>query len=258
MNTTPEYQISDLLKFVYGEMNEQELAVYRDQVALDSDLAMTVEGMNKFRADYGFESAAAHLQWLEEQQQDFDLKIDEAIELETVTAATIRPMKWVYVAAAIVVLLIAWVLINDSQEVRTPDELFIAYDSSPPFVLDRSTKSGTEDAYRNLTRWYESRNYEKALIEIERLNRSDSANFDLRFYEAYCYLQTGKIQEALLGFEPFTDQQNHRFTNKAKWYTGLTYLKQGDVDQAKMILKSIAGPDDLVFQANEILKELKP
>lgn len=255
MNTTPEYQINELLKFVYGEMNEQELAACQDQISRDPDLAMTIDGMNKFREDYGFESAADHLQWLEEQQHDFDLKLDESIELEP---ATIRPMRWVYVAAAIVVLLITWVLISDSQEVRTPAELFLAYDSPPPFVLDRSTKSGTEDAYRNLTRWYQAGNYEETLIEIERLNRSDSANSDLQFYEAYCYLQSGKAQEAIQRFMSFTDQQNHRFANRARWYSGLAYLKQGDTDQAIPMLQSISGPDDLVSQANKILKELSP
>lgn len=79
----------------------------------------------------------------------------------------------------------------------------------------------------------------------------------LFLYSGICHLELGDIREAIADFNYIAETAN-LYTEPAKWYTALAYLKAADRDKAVEVLKEISDSGGAYAErAQQILSELE-
>ncbi|MGI9530138.1 tetratricopeptide repeat protein [Lutimonas sp.] len=109
---------------------------------------------------------------------------------------------------------------------------------------------------------YESENYHKAINLFNSVKNPDEAYVD--FYKGLCLMATDKTHEAIEILEPISkmtqlEGKNKDFSEKARWYLALNYVKLNDDTKAKNTLLAIINDNDSNYkkeEATEILNFL--
>ena len=122
------------------------------------------------------------------------------------------------------------------------DKYFMPY---PNMIVGRDD---TGDLYDALAE-YDVGHFQSVIDALDKLPLSDT----VRFYRAQSYLALGSTEEAISDLGGI---DRGIFYELSVWYTGLAFLKAGQVDSAKVYFIKI-GPDDLKYRdANEVLVSL--
>lgn len=82
------------------------------------------------------------------------------------------------------------------------------------------------------------RNFPRAYVSLQRLERAAANNDTLRYLKGYCLLEMGEGATAIRYFEKLEEglpQQQEQL----EWYRGLAYLISGEREQAMVIFKKI-------------------
>ncbi len=167
------------------------------------------------------------------------------------------PMRWIGIAASIVVLLGAVFIWQNNAPINQQDsfqELFIPYPNDY-VTIERGTNQIAKPQRIFLA--YESAQYQEALdllIDYDPV----SANPQLSFYKAMCMLATGKEQAAIAVLEnlpriPAIDP------NAKPWFLGLAYMKIGDKATATKKFQAVLDGKSPYQKTNaeKLLKELQ-
>lgn len=95
-------------------------------------------------------------------------------------------------------------------------------------------------------RLLQERDFSKAYIRLELLERGNPANDTLQFLKGYCLLELGQGREALRYFDPATG--NATWAAYRQWYRALALLSSGRRDEAKTTLEAIRATRGHPFQ----------
>jgi tetratricopeptide (TPR) repeat protein len=102
---------------------------------------------------------------------------------------------------------------------------------------------------------YEQGNYQKALDGFNSILK-DGNDPGVLLLTGNCNLILGNISEAKNNFRVLIKDYKEHDT-QAKWYLSLCYLKEGDVDRAKMMLEELSGTEiSYANKAKELLKRV--
>lgn len=169
---------------------------------------------------------------------------------------SIRPWYLAAIAAAVVLLLIVMI----PQMVRqpaTPGDLYKTHFEALTPGLVRGFAA--QEVYKEAVNAYESQNYDQA---IEKFQMLISDTTFIRKSEAWLfvgisYLAKDKPEEALDALVQVSDTSGH--IDMANWYVALTHLRLDQPDQARIVLKDIAGDSkhEKRARARKILNELE-
>jgi tetratricopeptide (TPR) repeat protein len=159
-----------------------------------------------------------------------------------------------YAAAAVVALLIAVAFLLPGKE--NTDELFAAYFTPYPNVVqpllrgDDAT-AGQAKAFQD----YEQKNYEAAAAGFkELLDIKEEPGILLLLGNSN--LMLGKSEEAEENFITLIKNYDE-FDLQAKWFLSLSYLKSGDTENARKILKELGETEvSYASRAKELLEKV--
>ena len=84
-----------------------------------------------------------------------------------------------------------------------------------------------------------SREFDRAYIQIQKLERNQQSSATLQFLKGYCLLELGEGSEALRCFEKL-EENNPAWEPQLEWYRALGYLLSGDREQARTLFSLIA------------------
>lgn len=91
------------------------------------------------------------------------------------------------------------------------------------------------------------RNFAKAYIRLQRMERKMPQNDTLRLLKGYCLIEMGEGQEALRNFENLED--NHpEWIQYLQWHRGLGHLLMGEKETSKTFFQNIAKQNEHAFQ----------
>jgi len=136
------------------------------------------------------------------------------------------------IAASLVLLMFGWLLLKKPE--LTPEQMASEYIeqnlSNLPVKMDE-----TQDSLELGKRFYNEKRYPEAMaIFVKLIDREPQA---LEF-TGLTALQMNKYEEAISYFEKLS-QNTELITNKGKFYTALTYLKQGNTQKGKQTLQEV-------------------
>ncbi len=102
---------------------------------------------------------------------------------------------------------------------------------------------------------YESNDDLNAILFFKELKAQKNPKY-IDFYLAQSYLGSNQIEKAITHFSTVIEM-NQEFSEKAKWYLALTYLKNSDILKATEQLKEIISEEAYKAQeAKELLKAI--
>jgi len=103
---------------------------------------------------------------------------------------------------------------------------------------------------------YEKGNYKNAISLFSKLQETQT-NLYYVFYKANSYLALENTKEAIPLLQKYI-ASNGTFTEKAKWYLALAYLKNNNIKEAKEILQNIEKEKSYHYEkASQILQIIK-
>jgi hypothetical protein len=135
---------------------------------------------------------------------------------------------WYWVAASLVLLLVAYGVLFYSPPGHSPETLFATYYQPYPNVEQPLSRGNDSPGPFQL---YEQGQYRAALALLDSID-SDAA----LFYSGQCHLALQEPAEALRYFERV---ERGTYTEAARWYAALSALKSGNVTQSQQILELV-------------------
>ncbi len=135
---------------------------------------------------------------------------------------------------------------------RAYAQYFKIYPNTLPLVRGESTTN----LFRQAMMEYELENYSNSLHILKQLLSRESGNETAHFYAGVCQLIAGQPEQAARHFEFILQNPNSKFSDPARWYFGLTLLKQGKIESAQDEFQSIPENSRFKNQSEGILSFL--
>lgn len=164
---------------------------------------------------------------------------------------------WYYAAAASLVGIVLVAKIIMTSFSPTPDQLFEAYFTPYPNMFEptvRSNESATRSLRSDAFHAYEQHNYTKAAeLFNQLLTTKEESGILLLLGNSNLIL--GNIEEAKNNFTTLNNDFDD-LDMQSKWYLSLCYLKSGDVDTARKMLREL-GETEISYatKAKELLNK---
>ena len=243
-------------KFLDKELTEEELRLFKDKFLNDPEFSKEVKEYTNMIIAL---KSADKMEKEQNHASSSEPKIVSMSKKSTTTKFTRR--SWYAIAASIILLAGLGFFINYLvNRTVSPQDLYASYFKPYPDVISGSDLvRGTDEILlkAGMSR-YKSEEYDEALIAFERLIERDSANNNIRFYAAICYLETEETKEAILFFNSVINDTENEFSSLAKWYKALAHLKSNEITDTRTILNEIIKSNNKKSkEASELLRKLE-
>ena len=105
---------------------------------------------------------------------------------------------------------------------------------------------------------YEAKNYSDAISLFNAALSNDRSNTEALFYNGVSHLSNNENKDAIHLLESVVNNSPNKFSDAAKWYLSLAYLKERKIVRAKNILEDLSGSkNEYQSKAKKALEELK-
>ena len=105
---------------------------------------------------------------------------------------------------------------------------------------------------------YEAKNYSDAISLFNTALENDKTNTEALFYNGVSHLSNNENKDAIHLLESVVNNSPNKFSDAAKWYLSLAYLKERKIVRAKNILEDLSGTkNEYQGKAKKALEELK-
>jgi tetratricopeptide (TPR) repeat protein len=245
---TTENDITLVEKYFDRELSEAEVSYVHERVELD----------NGFRTLFNQEKDLIKGIRLEGLRRDLDVlrDVERSIKSDESSTKTVQLNTWYFkAAAAIVFFVVAAKLLLPVHE--DPDKLYQSYFKPYPNVFEPTLRGALEEESLRSEAFqaYDQGNYQKALVGFNSILKEGNEPSVL-LLTGNCNLILGNISEAKNNFRTLIKNYKENDT-QAKWYLSLCYLKEGDVDRARMMWEELSGTEvSYANKAKELLKRV--
>lgn len=139
------------------------------------------------------------------------------------------------IAAALIVLVAATFLFRSANSTNYSDQYFSPYPNTI-VKLERSSDESTE--LQDIMRMYQQKNYEAAIPKFKEFLQANP-NDDVTLYLAIAQLANGDHEASINNLKRLTNIAQYEYKDAAYWYLALSYLEDGQKENAKNILSEI-------------------
>jgi TolA-binding protein len=169
---------------------------------------------------------------------------------------TVKKNTWYYYAAAASVAILALAVLIPSGKV-TPETLYAEYFQPHPNNFDVTLRGESENDLRNRAfQAYEQGNYQAAASLFTELLKTDQDAGALMLL-GNSHLMLGKTELAKQNFSDIINNFDDLDT-AGKWYLSLSHLRDGEIDEARTLLKEVGSArSPYADRARELLTELE-
>lgn len=242
----PYALIEDYLK---GELSGEASLDFEQQLKTSPDLAKEVQihrelysHFNDEVPDYQLgkkkkEALNAYIQSEEVKAFQAKLKSVERNLQEKevpVKSAKVRSLRWVYAAAASILLLIGgYFLVNQNSTIQSNDlyAYVVTHES-----LSTTEMGSTAETLQNIENNFNQKNYAEVLSVLpdflKNMNETGKNYYNLLRTKGIAELETNQYEKALQTFDHLANSDS-LIAVQGEWYTVLTYLKKGDTPKFK-------------------------
>ncbi|MEM1318664.1 MAG: tetratricopeptide repeat protein [Bacteroidota bacterium] len=222
-------QLHQIDRYLAGKMTEAERLRFEQRLSEDKDLSQALAQREALRASieaYGDRELKAKLKG-----------IHRNIHREEPAAAPPRRIgRWLAVAAAVLLLLALgyWLFPRSSS----PEQLYAQYYA--PYDIPFTSRGDNPDRMlQEAADYFGQEGYAIALPLFRQLLQKEPQQPSLRFAEALCLLEMGKLPEAERSFKQVVQLPNPFYLDHARWYLALIYLRQSQIYEARRELERL-------------------
>lgn len=241
-----ENDITLVEKYFDAELNAEEMNIFNKRVEEDDNFKALVVREKIIIGAIRNQGLLDNLQYLK--------TIEEKIQGDQSHEATGIKNWYYYAAAAVVTLLITVTFLLPSQQ--SSDELFASYFTTYPNVFEPTVRGSNSTTNRaEAFQAYEQKDYQKAAAGFNDLLR-EKEEPGILLLLGNSNLMLDDAKQAQENFVTLINKYDE-LDLPAKWYLSLSYLKSGDKENARKILREL-GETDISYasKAKELLEKV--
>lgn len=246
------YDIEWIERYLDRSLDAEEKGAMEKRLAADPDLKSKFQ--EHFQLIQGIKYS--HLQNKLEQLRALEVSLPALDIGEKNGNQRWMNISWKSLAAAAVFLLltISYLIYNRQTD---PLELYANYFEPYPNVFEPTIRGNARaDLRSEAFRAYDQRDFEKAAAGFNGLLKEKEEPGVLLLL-GNANLMLGHVEEAQNNFLTLIKDFDE-LDGQAKWYLGLSYLKQGQKEKARLILQELGDPGETYSKkANDLLKEVR-
>ena len=243
-----EKDIALLERYFDAELNEEEKNYFASRVEHDKDFNALVHREKIIIGAIRNQGLLDNLAYLK--------SIEEKIEGNHSIPFSSNFKTWHYYSAAAVIVLLIGVKFLFPIQQQSSEELFTSYFKAYPNMFEPILR-GTDVATQRTEAFqaYEQGNYEKASLLFTELLKEDKEPGILLLL-SNSNLMRGQVAEAQKNLVTLIEESDE-LDIQAKWYLSLAYLKSGDKEKARKILRELGGTEiSYASKAKELLEKV--
>lgn len=170
---------------------------------------------------------------------------------------SLKPYSWIGAAASVILIISVglWTLLSPSS-----DELFTAYYQTYENYEITTTRNDPEHAktpLENAFEAYDQGQYELAITRFGAITPNHPRFTATLFFQGISYVELERYSESITVFQQVVALNHQIYTDAAKWYEGLVWLKQKNKEKAKALLQELAnGTGEYQESAQALLEAL--
>lgn len=251
-------QLDDLIdKLVLGEITEEENKVLTEQKHLDPTLDQEIKLRMDIYKGVKYDGDQKLRKLLNKIHDEVIHEKDKIIPINRNIEKPEKKNRWLFymagsVAAVFIVYLGVFGLSNQTSSAELYKQYYETYIPSGGTrgEINEATITAFNDAYTE-------KNYAKALTIIQ--SQLSDANNDIKLTAAVAAIEIGNTNKAQEILNDILSSKDFYFSDHAKWYLSLLYLKQSETTAASALLEELAQDveADHHAEAKKILEELK-
>jgi tetratricopeptide (TPR) repeat protein len=243
-----EKDIALVEKYFDAELNDSEMNHFTSRLESDENFKTLVEQEKAILGAIRHQGLTENLQYLETLEASLGNRSHVRLQ------APVK--KWYYAAAAVTigVLIVGKILLNSFNE--SPDKLFEAYFTPYPNTFEPTVRGNSAISKRSQAfEAYEQGDYENAAILFSELLATNKEPGMLLLL-GNANLILGNVEKAKENFAAL-NKDFDELDIQSKWYLSLCYLKSGDVERARTMLKEL-GKTEIAYanKAKELLDKV--
>ena len=137
------------------------------------------------------------------------------------------------------------------------EKLFAEYFQPYPSLVPIERGDQPENELQNALMKYEARDYADALESFHKVIAAEPDNRVAHFHAGIASLALDDRQAAIASFQTVIALGNGELTQLSQWYCALAYLKNDELDRARLLLEQIIAANGVFSpQAEELLQRL--
>jgi tetratricopeptide (TPR) repeat protein len=236
--------------YVDGDMDAAEKIRFETDLLTNRDLALEYkldQDLNKILGDdeiVDFRSKCI------EAQNEFNISTKRFVKVIQITRKY-----WYAAASVILIALVIGGLVLFNPGSYSSEKLFkMYYKSGETIGLSRSGNANMVEALLFFSR----NEFGSADVMFDEILLDDPNNYAVMYYSGISNIELKNYQKAAHMFESILANGNSLYTEYAQWYLGLTYLVNGQSEQASSIFFKIASNPQHYYakDANSILEKI--
>jgi tetratricopeptide (TPR) repeat protein len=243
--------LEQLVQFLDGELNEVEQKQLREELKNNPALSQKLDLIKDFDALTGDKQLSDFEDTLKEVEGEFrNRKQTSKLNLKL----------WMQIAATIIILISAatYFLVIKEKTSVSADSLYAAYYHKLPADYSTRSNENGNDLFINAIKLYNENKYHEAIVEFNKIIRTDPSNNAARLFLGICYSETNNFEKASGLFNDIIKQHDPIFEEHAAWYLSLCYIKTKKPELAKPLLNNLVETRSFyIGKATELLGKLK-
>ena len=160
-----------------------------------------------------------------------------------------RRQLWWAIAAALSLLVVAWW----NLRAPAPERLYSRYRHFPEAAF--TLRTGAPQSLPAAEAAFNQKEYAAALAGLQAYLNTNPDNLEALFFSGLCQLELRQYAAARAIFQQLQDQPN-AWSGEARWYTALSYLREGNRQACAATLHRIPPDDAHTQEAEQLLKDL--
>jgi tetratricopeptide (TPR) repeat protein len=145
-------------------------------------------------------------------------------------------------ASLSIIIILTGAIIGCNSNDNLSEKLFAEKFEFYPNMLTDATRSDTIDPssapLKEIMEKYDSKNYEAALEGINKYLQENPEYYKAKFYRGLIYLKNRELENAIGDFEDVI-KNNSQFKEEAEWYLSLSYIRAQRKDDAVKLLNEM-------------------
>ncbi len=234
--------------YLLGQLKGQERLEFEAELSKDIRLQEEVtlqQQIMKGLATYGNQQLRGRLSRIREEQK----------QQKTIGVLPRRRIfRYVAAAAAIALLLITLTILWNNT---ASTDVFS--DNYKPYNLTAGSRTTDGDArIATISQWYNAGDYAKALPALEAYLSEHPNNAKLQLAAAISHIELQQEAAAIAYFDTILDSADPFFTDHARWYKALCFIKLDRAVEAKALLQLLANDKDADHhqEAKDLLEDM--
>ena len=244
MNKDNTYQLIE--RYFEGGMDKDELAGFQQKLETDNEFAAAFE-LEKDLMDgienFGNQKLRQELDIIHQEE-----KKNSADRPETGKRVFLIPRRYWLAAAVLLGIGILATLIFDARQ-PTPQQLYAMYAVHDFDFTEKGSGSGLLSQAEGLLK---NKKYGAAIPILEEYIKSKPEDGQVKLAMGIAYLETGGCERAFAIFKEI-GAINPFLKTEGAWYTGLGYLKMGDLEGAKAAFLELREGTKRYGEAGELM-----